>query len=750
MAYKYVGARQPVADALLKATGQTVYTGDLKFPNMLHGKILFSPVAHARIKNIDTSEAEALPGVKAVVSHLNAPKAIFNSALRFMGHDIPATELVFDTTVRYIGDRVAAVAAESPEIAAQAVKLIQVEYEELPAIFDAEEALKPSAYPIHPGGNLVKEIKLETGDVDKALAENSLIFEQRVSTPLVHHLAIEPHATVAHWSKDSKLSVWTTSQNVFATRILLGHIFNLPLSKVHVIKPPLGGGFGGKLEMTIEPVAALLAQQTGRYVRLELNRTESMVSTRTRHATTVSIKTAATKEGYLLAQSVKVIANTGAYATSALNILGAMSGKYFQLYRIPNMRFVGHPVYTNTPIAGAMRGYGSPQLIVALEIHLDKIARALKLDPVDIRLKNLVQPFDLNPLSKKPIGNCRVVDCLEKGAAAFKWADRKKESSSQIKTGFGIGCGVHGNGVFPAHHDITTMTLKLNEDGSATLFTGTHDLGGGSNTIYTQIIAEILGINPSWIQVIEADTEKTSFDLGAYASRNTWVGGSAAKKVAEQMLNQLNQLAVQLLETPLENVQYKEGNFSLKESANQRVTSIQELINYAHKVTQQDLITSITYYSSQGAASYGVHLAKVEVNTITGQVKVVDYVAAHDVGKAINPLLVEGQIEGGIQMGIGYALSEELRVDPSSGKITNAHLKKYPTIKAKHMPPVNIILVEELEEPGPFGAKSVGEIATIPVAAAIVNAINDALGTCITDLPVTPEKILAALNQQGK
>lgn len=744
MSFKYIGKPLPIADAASKVTGQLIYTGDMKFPGMLYGKLLFSPLPHAIIKSIDTSEAEKLPGVKAIVTHLNSPQVCFNSALRFIDHGVKEDEMVFSPIVRYVGDRVTAVAAVDQETAAKAVKLIKVEYEELPAIFDPEAALVDGSPLVHSEGNLLKRITSQCGNFEHALQEADIIVEDRVTTPAVHHCAIELHTCIAHWVNNQKLTVWTTNQNVFATRLILAKIFGLTLNKVRVIKPPIGGAFGGKLEAVLEPVASLLAQRTGCPVKVVLNRSEAMVSTRTRHAAITYLKTAVKKDGTIVGQEIKVITNIGAYASSGTNVLGAMSGKAFRLYRIPNMRFIGLPVYTNTPVAGAMRGYGSPQLVAAIEIHMDHIAKLLNLDPLEIRKKNLVRPYDLDPRDNKSIGNCRIYDCIVKGAEQIRWHNRKSEHDEFHKIGFGIGCGIHGNGVYPAHRDITTMTLKLNEDGSATLLTGTHDLGAGTNTIFKQIIGEVLHIYPDMIEIVESDTEINAYDLGAYASRNTWVGGAAAKKAAEKVLGQLKLIATEILNISLENIIIADGYFSTN-NASSRKLSIKDITTYSQRVKQKEIIDSVSYHSPAGPSSYGAHFAKVRVNINSGEVQVLEYVAVHDVGKAINPLLLEGQIHGGIQMGIGFAVSEELILDRNTGRIVNATLKKYKVAKAKDMPNTKVFFVEELEEPGPFGAKSIGEIATVPVAPAIINAINDALGTRFTQLPITPEKILAAI-----
>ncbi|MBE3582014.1 MAG: molybdopterin-dependent oxidoreductase [Thermoanaerobacteraceae bacterium] len=744
-----VGRRLPLRDAVAKVTGRTVYVGDMRLPGMLYGRILFSPVAHGRIKRIDVSRAQALPGVRAVVTYQDVPPVAYNSALRFKGHDIPRDEYILTDTVRYVGDRVAAVAADDPETAERALRLIEVEYEELPAVFDPEEALRPGAPEVHEGGNVVKKLEAAAGDVEKALDGADYVFTDRIKLPIVTHVALEPHASLAQFDAAAgKLTVWSANQNIFATRIILSEIFGLPVNKVRVIKPPVGGGFGGKLEAVLEPVAALLSMKTGRPVLVEMNRREVMVSTRTRHSAVYYLRTGVKKDGTIVGQDITAYFNTGAYATSALNVTGAMIDKAFRLYRIPDLRVTAYSVYTNCPVGGAMRGYGSPQLVAAREIHLNKIARKLGLDPVEFRRRNLVRPGDINPRFGTSLGNCRVLDCLEKGAQRFNWEEkaRQPKGEGRFRRGVGVAAGNHGNGTFGVHVDMTTVALKMNEDGTVTMFTGTQDLGQGGTSMMCMIVAQVLGLSPEQVEVVEADTELTPWDLGTYASRGVWVAGNAALKAARSVRRQLLSGAASLLGVGEEELELG-GGFAYCRHSPERKVSLGEIVAAVQlrKEGSQEIRAYESFTSVAGPNSYGVHLAEVEVDTETGRVKVLRYVAAHDVGRAINPMYVEGQIEGGIQMGLGYGLTEELIVDPASGKVLNAGLKGYRVFRAKDMPEIEVLLIEEGEPPGPFGAKSIGEASTVPVAPAVVNAVADALGVDFDELPVTPERILAKL-----
>ena len=736
-----VGARLPVRDAAAKVTCRLQYLGDMRMPDMVYGKILFSPHAHARIRAIDTGAALALPGVLAVATCFNTPQVKYNSALRYERHNIPADEMIFAPVVRFAGDRVAAVAATSEKIAAAALALLQVDYEVLPAVFDPEAALQEDAPLIQPGTNLVAPIAAEAGDLAQGMAASDHVFTDKYYTPRPSPLALEPHTCAAEFT-GGELTVWSTSQNIFGYRILLAEIFSLPMHKVRVIKPPVGGGFGGKLEMTIEPVAAVLASKCRRPVKIELTRQETFFATRVRHAAVVEIKTGVRKDGIMLAQDIKVIANTGAYSSSALNVLGAMSDKAFKQYRIPNMRYHGIPVLTNTPVAGAMRGYGSPQLVLAREVQLDRIAKELNLDPVEFRRRNLVRPGDPNPRSGTTLGNCYPLECLETGAKQFGWDSWQAPAlPSYKKRGIGVAVGLHGSGVYPAHADITTVTIRLNEDGTGVLFTGAQDLGQGLITILVQIASEVLGMHPDDWSVIEADTATVPWDLGTYASRGTWVIGQAVKACAEEIAVKVKEKAAQLLNAQIGQLSLSQGHIIGMDG---ETVKLCDVVWTMQQEDGQELIASYTQKSTFNPVSYGANFAEVEVDLEQKTVKVLRMVAVYDVGKAINPLLVEGQIEGGIQMGIGYALSEDLKLD-ASGKVTNGSLKKYITPKAADMPALQVMLVEHGEQQGAYGAKSIGECATVPVAPAIVNAVINAIGQQITVFPID----LKALSPQG-
>lgn len=739
---RIIGTGRPIHDAALKVTGQIRYTGDLKFPGMLHGKLILSTVPHGRVVRIDTSEAEKLPGVEAIVTCFDTPDKPYNSELRFIDHDIPRTETVFSRVARHVGDRIGAVAATDPLIAEQAVRLIKVEYEELPAVFDVREAIKEGAVQLHEGvvPNAVGEIRQSRGDVDKGFEEADVVYEDEYETPIIAQMAMENHVSVAQYDSRGKLTVHTSTQNVNGVRNVLAYAFDLPMSRVRVIKPPLGGAFGSKIPAVLEPVAAALAMKTGRPVKVELKRKENFIATKTRHGAVVRVKTGVKKDGTIVAHDIDVLLNTGAYVASGLNVAMAMSHKGFKPFSIPNMRFRAVPVLTNLPNAGAMRGYGSPQLFAPQQMQFHKIARELGIDMNDFLVKNLLEPDET---TYDPTGNPHPIDCVVKGRELFGWDEKKKTideagRSGQIRRGIGMALGCHGNGVFGAHRDFIGFVLKMNDDGTFNLLTGTHDMGNALVTSQIMAIAEELGVMPEDIEPVEADTDVTPWNLGDYSSRGIFVTTNAAIRVARAMKERIFGVAAGLFEVDEGELCLGEGGTVV--TTDGRSATFTEVLVHSHKVLQKDMVVESSFASEAGRTSYGAHFAEVEVDMATGAVKVLDYAAVHDVGQAINRLSLEGQLEGGIQMGLGYALSESMDFD-DKGRMTNSTLKKYRMFKASDMPPIKTLFIEEYEPNGPYGAKSIGECATVPSAPAVANAVADALGSELYSIPVRPKLI---------
>ena len=739
---KYVGKTVPIHDAREKVTGKLNYAGDMQLIGMLHGKLVMSTIAHGIIKRIDTSKAEALEGVVKVFTHENSPSVLYNSHKWFVGLEVKKDERLFSKHVKFVGDRIAAVVAKDKYTAERAAELIEVEYEELPVVIDPREALSKTEY-------FVGQKVIESGSQEKAFEQAHLIVKDEVTTQKIHHAAMETHVCVAAPGSKGDITVWTPCQVVFQVRLLVAEVLGMSLNNVRTIKTTTGGSFGGKGQPVLEPVCAFLAKATGFPVKLQMDRTETIIGTRTRTATIGNIKTAVDKDGKILGRDINMLVDTGAYLTNGEAVTMAMAKKAFRLYRIKDQRFVGNVVHTNTPVGGACRGYGSPQIHAVSEINMDNVARGLNMDPAELRLKNLVHPYDKDPINGPLLGNARIIDCVEQGMKMFNWKEKwsRPKEIKRVVRGVGMACATHGNGYHGAYQDFITMSLRMTEDGGAYLNACLHDLGCGTVTTMKQIVAEVLDINPDKILAPEGDTLVSPFDVaGTQASRVTFVCGACAMKVAEQVKEKFVFYAAKVLGCQSEFVKMIGGYVWNNEKEDKKYTYGEMVIAIQAKY-QNDVSATYSYTSPANPAVYAANFVEVEIDTLTGFVKVLDVLAVHDVGKAINPGFVEGQIHGSIQMGIGMALTEEIKID-KHGKINGDKFSKYHVINAPDMPDVRVLLIEEGEEHGPFGAKSVGEISTCAIAPAIVNAINYALDVNITSLPVTQEKVVEALKKK--
>lgn len=748
---RYVGKYVPMHDVRDKVTGRVKYAGDMVLPGMLYAKLVLSDIAHGYIKSIDTSEAEAMPGVRAVFTYRNSPDNLYNSHKWIGGLEVIKDERLFTDKVRYFGDRIAAVVAVDKHTAEKAARLIKVEYEVLPVIISPEDALKNDTVKIHESGNVVFTKELSCGEAEKEMENAYLVVSDRIETPKVHHAAMETHACIAETDSSGNITVWTPCQVIFQVQLIISEALGIPESKIRVIKTTLGGSFGGKSQPTIEPVCAFLSQQLKKPVKLVMDRTEAIIGTRTRTKTIGTVKTAVDKEGNIIARDIDMLVDAGAYLTNGTAIAIAMGKKAFKLYRIKNQRYSTTSVYTNTPIGGAARGYGSPQIHAVTEINMENVARELGMDPVELRLRNLVHPYDKDPIGGPDLGNARIIDCVTRGAEAFNWKERysRHKEAGRFVRGVGMACCAHGNGYFGAYPDFITMSLRISGDGYALLKGAVHDLGCGTNTIMMQIIAETLDMDIEKVRLAETDTLVCPFDsAGTQASRVTFVCGGAAMKAAKLLKEKIARYSAGIFECSIEDVIMKNGfiwdrnNETVKMSYGEAATIIQN--RYCDEAGE-----TVTYQSPGNPTSYCANFAEVEVDTVTGMVKVLDFLAVHDIGKAINPEFVAGQIQGSIQMGMGMALSEEITFD-KNGKVQNDRFGRYMVVNAPDMPDVKVLLIEEGEEFGPYGAKSVGEIATVAAAPAIINAINNALDIRLDSLPATPERIMEKIREKRK
>lgn len=755
--HSVIGKRLPMTDAPGKVTGLGKYTDDLSVPGMLIGRILHSPHPHARIRAMDTSRAEALPGVRAVAAGTDAKNPY---GILPIGHD----ERVFALDkVRYIGDNVAGVAATSAEIAEQALSLIEVDYEILPAWFDVLKSMDAAAGWIHEDRphNIEKEYHHQFGDPDAAFAGAAFVREARYSAGEVTHAAMEPHATLAVWEPDERLTVYSSTQVPFYLHRTLGEVCEMPMSQIRVVKPLVGGGFGGKSEIIpLEVAAAVLAKKTRRPVKITYTREEVFLAHRGRPITIVDLKVGLSRDGKIVAVAAQVVQDGGAYCGyGPVTVLysGALLGA---IYDIPAVRYDGYRVLTNKPACGAMRGHGTVNVRFAFESMLDDLARDAGIDPVELRRRNLLKApcITVNGLRVTSYG---LPECIEKAAACAGWSEKK--GKLPYGRGVGMACSHYVSGaanpIVRSNMPHTTVHIKIDRDTAVTLYTGAAEIGQGSDTVQVQIVAEALGVKPERIKIVAADTERTPVDLGSYSSRVTFMAGNACLEAGRNMRTQIFAAVAKKFGCDPARLDARDDVVFSLDDPSKRM-SFDEAVFLALEF-HGALVAKGTYAPPEEARggkhkgagvgpspsySYSAQVAEVSVDAETGRVHVHKIVAAHDCGKALNPLLVEGQIEGSVYMGLGQALQEEMVW--KDGRLMNGTLLEYRIPSTLETPEIESIIVESIDPEGPYGAKEAGEgslAATIP---AIANAVYDAVGVRINTLPITPERVLAALREK--
>jgi 4-hydroxybenzoyl-CoA reductase subunit alpha len=753
-----VGARLPMLDAAQKAKGAALFTDDLILPGMLHGKILRSPLPHAIILNIDTSKAEKLPGVKGVVTGQDIPDRQYGIVPKAKDEYALAKD-----KVRYIGDDVAAVCAIDPEVAEEAIELINVDYEELPAVFDPQEAKREGAPEIHKGikHNTSFAIKKEFGDVEKAFAECDAVFENTFYSQPVNHAPLEPHAALAQFDPlNGELTIWSSTQIPFFLRRNLSNTLQIPESKVRVIKPKVGGGFGQKIDLFAKDFcAAWFAMHLGKPVKFVYEREEVFVSTRQRHPMYITVKTGVKKDGTILAQKFKAHADGGAYNSTAPTMI-ALSCFFLMIpYRVPNLIYEGAHIYTNKPVGGAMRGHGIPQVRFAVERQLDMIADRINVDPAEIRIKNSIHAGEPHPAGFV-INTCGFSESVKKAADAIGWTQKR----GKLPPGRGVGLAgaAFPSGVSNMSHISSGAVVQLGRDGAVNVLSGAADIGQGAETVICQIVAEELGVRLEDIRITAADTGITPLDPGTFGSGVTVRAGNAARLAAISVKQKLFSSIADKLEANVADLDARDREIFVKGSPDKGMTLAEALKSYQYSDLPMPIVgrgswmapTSepTTLFKEDGnfAPNYSfmTQAADVEVDLNTGKVKLLRMVTAHDCGRAINPMLVEGQLEGSVVGGMGQALYEDVIVE--KGQVMNPSFVDYGFPTFLEMPEIDAIEVETDDPIGPYGAKEAGEGTQLSPAPAIVNAIYDAIGVDFLELPITPEKILDALAEKNK
>ncbi len=761
MSNKVIGSSVNRLDAVAKVTGKAKYADDFFERDMLIGKVLRSPYAHAIIKNIDISKAKALPGVEAVLTHNDLPKIQFATAGHPWSldpsHRDVEDRLILTDKARFVGDSIAAVVAKDVLTAEKALKLIEIEYEVLPHVLEPEEAIKPGAPVIHSEkpDNIISSFGPEFGDVESDFNNAFHVFEGKYETSIVQHCQLENQTAFSYTDTDGRIVIVSSTQIPHIVRRIVGQALGISWGKIRVIKPYIGGGFGNKQDVIVEPlVVAMSLAVNGRPVRYALTREECFIGTRTRHAMKFEFKTAVSKEGKLIAVSINALSNNGAYASHGHSIIMSASSKFRPLYNFKSIKVTPKTVYTNLPTAGAMRAYGVPQIFFALESHLDDIALKLNLDPIEFRKQNLINVGHVDPLTKVKVRSFGILECIEKGKELIKWDEKKKnyeKQSGDKKKGIGMACFSYFSGTHPVSLELAGARIVMNQDGSIQLQVGATEIGQGSDTALAQMAADVLGISFDMVHVISCqDTDITPFDTGAYASRQTFVAGAAVKKAALEVRKKILTIASKKVGLNIDELDIIDANI-IEKNLGSIVCSLEDVAmeSYYDRINASPITSDTSVNIRTNAPAYGVTFAEVEVDMKTGKIEVLEIYNVHDSGVIINPKLAEGQVHGGVSMGLGYALSEQMLFDKETGKPLNNNLLDYKLQTILDTPKIGVSFVDTYDAGGSFGQKSLGENPTISPAPAIRNAVFNATGVAFNKIPMNPQAVFEKFKEVG-
>ena len=758
-----VGKAVRRVDGVAKVTGRARYTDDTCLPGTRVARFFRSSIAHGMVVKIDVSEAKAAPGVEGVFTFEDVPGHVFATA----GHPYSidpdhadvADRLLLTKHVRYEGDEIAVVVAEDDLAATRALALIKVEYEEFEPLIRNEDVLAEGAREIHEKtGNLVKEHSfLVGGDLKQAEESSAHVLESTFQTQVVQHCHLENHTAYAYMDDLEHIVVVSSTQIPHIARRLIGEALDLPLGRIRVVKPYLGGGFGAKQDVVLEPMVAFLTWKlNGIPIRMTLDREECMIGSRVRHPITVGLRAGVDDSGVLKFLDADAVSNTGAYASHGHSVVSAGAAKAHYLYPRAVYKCRARTIYGNFPAAGAMRAYGSPQMIFAMECMVEDLARVAGLDSLEFRLKNAARPGDMNHLSGKPILTCGLVECLEKGRKLIDW-DRKRakwpaKQDGPIRRGLGLACFSYASGTFPVCVESAAARLSLNQDGSVHLQVGATEIGQGSDTVLAQMAAETVGLPFESIHLVSAqDTDVSPFDTGAYASRQTYVSGQAVLRASKKLRKRILEYAGLMTGLNPEGLVLSQGQVVLAEAPEKVVLTLKDLAidAYYHKTRGGQITAEDSYKTKTNAPSYGCTFVELEVDVPLCKVAIKEIYNIHDAGTVINPATAEGQVHGGMAMGIAAALFEELIIDPDSGRIYNANLLDYKVPTIVDVPDLGAAFIETREPTGPYGAKSLGEPPILSPTPAIRNAILDATGVGINTLPLSPKNLFRHFKQAG-
>ena len=751
--FSVVGKRVQRVEGFDKVTGDSKFIADIHLPGMLTGRILRSPYPHARIRSIDTSKAEKLRGVRAVVTAEDTIK-------RPWGAFFADQYILSVGKTRYVGEEVAAVAAIDPDIAEEALDLIEVDWDPLPGVFDAEEAMQDGAPLVHDDkpNNIAMHLDLERGNVAQAFADSDIIVEDTFTSMPQWHCSIETIGSVVEYAPNGKYTIYMNTQTLFNARYRIATALGVPETDVRIIQSAVGGGFGGKsCDDNNALVCAVLARKAGKPVRVINSREEEFLAgCRPRVFMKINVKLGFKKDGRIRAKELKVIADNGAYSAKAPAITGVAAMRHDTCYKYSDVKLEAKLIYTNKIPTGAFRGFGNPSAEWAVEQAIDLGAHALDMDPLEIARINAAEVGYISPHGNR-VTSCELKQCLDMTEKMIDW--KAKRANKAPNTGLGLACTVHVSGKRHfGDYDGSSATIKINEDGKALILSGEGECGQGVHTAMCQIAAEELGVPVEDVEISRADTDLTTFCLGAFASRLTYVSGNAVKNAATNVKQQLFEQAAEMLEANAADLMSRDGRIFVKGAEGKAVTVADvararlfrhngaPIVGSGSFDADSVLPDSTRFGNESGAYNYGVQAAQVHVDPQTGQVKVLQMVVASDCGTVIYPIGAEGQVEGGLAQGLGYALTEGLQID--EGRPINPNFSDYRIPSMRDMPPLQHAFADSYEPTGPFGAKGLGELNMDPTAAVINNAIFDAVGVRVKTLPITPEKILRALKEK--
>lgn len=758
-----IGKNMTRVDAFDKVTGSARYTADLEPQGLLVAKVIRSTIANGVVKSFDLEEARKVPGVVKIVTCFDVPDIQFPTpghpwSVETAHQDIADRKLL-NTRVRVYGDDIAAVIAEDDIAAARAARLVKVEYEEYAPLLTVEDAMAEGASRLHDEkpGNVIAHSSFVVGEgtYGEAVKEEGLVeIEKDYRTQSVHHCHIETPISFAYMEK-GRIIVTTSTQIPHIVRRVISQALGLPMGRIRVIKPYIGGGFGNKQDVLYEPLNAFLTTQVGgREVRMEISREETLGCTRVRHAIEFKVKAAARKDGTLVARKLEAYSNQGGYASHAHAIVANSSNEFKQIYKDEKvLESDAWTVYTNLATGGAMRGYGIPQAAFAAECMADDLALALHMDPLEFRKKNCMRPGYVDPHTHVKCNTYGLAECMEKGREFIRWDEKRREYENQtgpVRKGIGMAIFCYKTGVYPISLETASCRMILNQDGSMQLQMGATEIGQGADTVFTQMAAEVTGITEDKVNVLSTqDTDVSPFDTGAYASRQTYVSGMAVKKTGAIFKEKILDYAAYMLEKPQDTLDVRDNHIVDKETGTQ-LLPMEELATTAfYSLDRSVHITAeATSHCKTNTFATGACFAEVEVDMPLGKVKVTNIVNVHDSGKLINPKLAAAQVHGGMSMGLGYGLSEELLFD-AKGRPLNDNLLDYKLPTAMDTPDLNALFVELDDPTGPFGNKALGEPPAIPVAPAVRNAVLNATGVAVDSLPMDPQKMVKHFKEAG-